>query len=145
MNLKAELNKGKSTYDLRWKKSLKTGDYDILSKSKFESQVQFFYNQYCQFILKKIVDNFPNKKLKDLKILEVGCGRGTASIYLSKVLECEVIGIDFSEVSIEIAKNNAEYHKVKPVFLVADIFDKDSLKKKNIFENDFDVISFYPV
>ena len=135
-----EINKGKEIYDKRWKKSIKSGDYDILSTSKLENQVQFFYNKYCQFILGKIIETFPNKKIKDLKVLEVGCGRGTASIYLSKFLKCKVIGIDFSDVSIEIAKKNAKYHKVKAEFIVADIFEKDPLKKSLIKSNEFDVI-----
>ena len=43
------------------------------------------------------------KKIKKLRILEFGC-RGTASIFLSKRLKCQIVGIDFSDVSIEIAR-----------------------------------------
>ena len=54
-------------------------------------------------IFKSNLFHFKNYPHKNLRILEIGCGRGTASIYLSKKLNCKVTGIDFSENSIEIA------------------------------------------
>ena len=136
-----ELNKSRDIYQSRWLKSLSSGDYDLLSSDYLDTQVKFFYAQYCKFILEKILLSFPKNKLKNLRILEVGCGRGTASIYLSKKLSCQIVGIDFSDVSIEIAKKNAIKHKVNVDFLVADIFDRNSILKKSTFSSEnYDVI-----
>lgn len=136
-----EINKSKDVYQSRWKKSLSTGDYDLLSSTKLKTQVKFFYDQYCSFIYEKILSSFPKSKLKNLNILEVGCGRGTASIYLGKKLNCNIVGIDFSDVSIEIAKKNALKHKVNVNFLIADIFDHNPILSKSIFANEsYDVI-----
>ena len=119
-----ELYKGKDIYQERWKKSLSSGDYDLISSNLLDTQVKFFYNLYCNFILEEIKKKFTKKKLKQLRILEVGCGRGTASIFLAKKLKCDVLGIDFSENSIEIANKNAIRHNVKADFIISDLFDK---------------------
>jgi len=136
-----ELNKSKDVYQSRWEKSLSSGDYDLLSTDNLDTQVKFFYDQYCNFILEKIKSSFSEKKLKKLRILEFGCGRGTASIFLSKRLKCPIVGIDFSDVSIEIARKNALKHNVNVDFFVADIFDINSRLKDSIFvPESYDVI-----
>ena len=121
--------------------ALNSGESDILSKGSFETQVQFFYREYCNFILERVYEYFPESDFNKINILEIGCGRGTASIYLSKKLNCRVTGIDFSEISIKIARQNSIKHKAKTDFFVADLFDP-----KLIIENsdnkleEFDVI-----
>ena len=139
---KVEINIGKEIYEKRWSNSLKNGDYDILSRNEIvDNQVQYFYDKYCKFILKKIKVHFKNYPYKNLRILEIGCGRGTASIYLSKKLNCKVTGIDFSENSIEIAKKNAKFHFSEAEFFIADLFEPKSILEntKNTNKN-FDVI-----
>ena len=121
----------KKIYDNRWKNSLSSGEYDILHDGKPDTQVKYFYDLYCNFILNQIKNVFPDRDLSKLSILEIGCGRGTASIFLNKRLNCKSIGIDFSEVSIEIAKKNASFYKSNSEFFIADIFDH------NLFKNEF--------
>ena len=131
----------KNIYNNRWKNSLSSGDYNILHEGNPDTQVKYFYDLYCNFILNEIVNAFPNQDLSKLSILEIGCGRGTASIFLNKRLGCKSIGIDFSEVSIDIAKRNASYYKSNSEFYIADIFDKDLFKKNFIVDSgDFDIV-----
>lgn len=139
---KVEINIGKEIYEKRWSNSLKNGDYDILSRDEnLDNQVQYFYNRYCEFILNKIKAHFKNYPYKNLRILEIGCGRGTASIYLSKKLNCKVTGIDFSKNSIEIAKKNAKFHFSKAEFFIADLFEpKTILEKTKNTNKAFDII-----
>ena len=92
------------TYQKRWRNALKSGDDDIICFGHPDTQVKFFYKKYCEFIHSKIKDNFKNKDIKKLTLLELGCGRGTASIFLEKKLNIKVIGVDFSDESIKIAK-----------------------------------------
>tara|TARA_B100000212_G_C27381163_1_gene537121 strand:- start:2490 stop:3407 length:918 start_codon:yes stop_codon:yes gene_type:complete len=128
---KKELYKSKNVYDLRWANALKSGDSDIISEGFFETQVQFFYRKYCNFIYKRILEYFPNRDLSKINILEIGCGRGTASIYLSNKLNCRVTGIDFSEISIQIARENSRRHYSNNDFFVADLFDPESIIKSS--------------
>jgi 2-polyprenyl-3-methyl-5-hydroxy-6-metoxy-1,4-benzoquinol methylase len=60
--------------------------------------------------------------LKHGKVLDVGCGIGRNSIYLSNN-GFEVCGIDFSKTSIEMAKEIAKVQSIKIDFLCESIFD----------------------
>ncbi|MDZ4677789.1 MAG: class I SAM-dependent methyltransferase [Oligoflexia bacterium] len=72
-------------------------------------------------------------EIKNKKVLEVGCGAGDFSIYLSKQM-AEVTGVDFSSRAIEIASAKAKTHKASAQFKVADA-------QKLPFENNhFDVV-----
>lgn len=56
------------------------------------------------------------------EILDVGCGIGNTSSYISKNLNCNITGFDISKIGIEKAyKNNKENKKLN--FFVADIQD----------------------
>jgi len=57
--------------------------------------------------------------LKDLEVLEVGCGAGDFSLYLSKQRSV-VTAVDFSSKAIEIAKEKAKCQKIKVDFQIAD-------------------------
>lgn len=138
---KSEKLDAKNIYNNRWKNSLNSGEYNILHDGKPDTQVKYFYDLYCHFILNQIKNAFPNTDLSKLSILEIGCGRGTASIFLNKRLNCKSIGIDFSEVSIEIAKKNASFYKSNSEFFIADIFGKNLFKSDFISgEGKFDVV-----
>tara|TARA_S200000501_G_scaffold123043_1_gene116049 strand:- start:484 stop:1392 length:909 start_codon:yes stop_codon:yes gene_type:complete len=139
-NQSAKLD-AKKIYNNRWKNSLSSGEYNILHDGKPDTQVKYFYDLYCNFILNQIKKVYPDRDLINLSILEIGCGRGTASIFLNKRLNCKSIGIDFSEVSIEIAKKNASFYKSNSKFFIADIFDKNLFKNEFIGgEENFDVV-----
>ena len=126
-------------YDKRWINAKLSGDTDISSFHSIpNTQVKFFYHKYCNFLLSSIRKSFSTNSLTSLKILEVGCGRGTASNFLSYHLGCNVVGIDFSSDSIDIARSNAEKYSLNTFFLQADLFDP---KLVNLLPfNQFDVI-----
>ena len=68
------------------------------------------------YIKKSILDNLKKrssgKSLKNIKVLDIGCGGGLLCEPLSK-LGAKVIGIDASERNIKIAKTHAKKSKLK--------------------------------
>ena len=67
--------------------------------------------------------SYVDKQLyKSGKVLDVGCGRGRNSIYLAKE-GFEVEGIDFSETSIQWAKETAAAEGLKVNFICNSIFE----------------------
>ncbi len=78
------------------------------------TQRQFNLFHYFEFIKEQAL--IINAK----KVLEVGCGRGTMSLYLNKYLGIEVVLTDISEEAINLAKQNFERHDAKGRFIVGD-------------------------
>jgi len=68
-------------------------------------------------------------KVKPGSALDLGCGTGAKSIYLSKK-GFNVIGIDISKTAIKFAKRNAQKAKVKVRFITADATDLSFLNDK---------------
>lgn len=59
----------------------------------------------------------------DLSVLDIGTGSGCIAISLAKHLPFpSVTAIDISETAIEQAKENAEFQKVKPILVHADMY-----------------------
>ncbi len=54
------------------------------------------------------------------KVLDVGCGIGSTSIWLAKNLDCEVTGITISPVQVQMATEAARSLPNKPTFVVED-------------------------
>jgi ubiquinone/menaquinone biosynthesis C-methylase UbiE len=73
---------------------------------------------------------------KNLKILDLGCGKGAVGIKLAKAFGCEVKGIDLMPGFVEYAKQKAEDWDVSPLceFAVGDI--NHALKQ----EREYDVV-----
>lgn len=67
---------------------------------------------------KNLEDILNYYKIKEGKILEIGCGTGNDIIFLCKK-GFEVVGIDISKTAIDICKKNIHFNNVK--FLVGDI------------------------
>ena len=82
------------------------------------------------------------EKIKECKVLDIGCGSGTNSIFLAKN-GFDVVGVDISPTAIEIAKKRAEDAGVKVEFLVANAY---ALKfAKNSFDFVFDRGCFHHI
>lgn len=111
------IEKYKNTYENRWRKSSIENDDDILVFKNPENISQFFYLNY-----NKIIDSIIDKKDNN-EILEIGCGRGTASLYL-KILNpsFKFDLMDFSENAIKIAKKNFQALKKDATFINSDIY-----------------------
>jgi len=76
--------------------------------------------------------NLDDKK----KVLDVGCGVGTSSIFLAKKFGCSVSGIDLSEKNIKIANSVASEQKLENItdFQVGDA------EKFDLNDNTFDSV-----
>lgn len=86
-----------------------------------------------EYILKQI----NSKKIKNLDVLDVGCGGGLVSESLSR-LNANVTGVDFVKDNIEVAKQHALKKKLKINYIHGDI-EKLKLSKK------FDLIIMFEV
>ena len=79
--------------------------------------------------IKYILDQMNEKNLKNLDILDLGCGGGLVSESLSR-LGANVTGIDFVKNNIEMAKQHSNKKKLKINYKYANI---ETLKiKKNM-------------
>ena len=84
--------------------------------------------------LVKITREFKNKK--DLVIADIGTGSGILAIYLKECFpEAHVIATDISEKALQIAKINAEKHKVDIDFRLGDMLEPINEKLDVIVSN----------
>ncbi|MAZ41024.1 hypothetical protein CL654_02815 [bacterium] len=105
-----------NTFDTKWEKieGTKKGSdekrlfVDVGETPKTQRQLNLYY--YFLFT-KRIL-----KEAKAKKVLEVGCGRGTLSLYLSKYLGLETELLDDQEDAIRIAKTAYDEFGQKGVF-----------------------------
>ncbi len=118
-----ELEKFKKEYSDWWDKE--QGEFRMLH------QITPIRVEYLKSIFAKYIQ--PNKKTKDIKLLDVGCGGGIISYEMSK-LGISPFGIDANESNISIAAKHAQGNSYSAYFLhttVEDYVNND---------NRFDVI-----
>ena len=120
----------KSIYDQRWKTSKNTKDESILALQNPKTQVSFFYYHYNRLIYNIISDHF--ESLKGLDVLEIGCGRATASIYLNLKAQVNIFPTDYSENAIDIANKNLLFFGLQPNATVQNLFDMNKSKKYDV-------------
>ena len=84
-----------------------------------------------------ILDQFNNQNIKNLDILDLGCGGGLVSESLSR-LGANVTGLDFVEKNIEIAKIHSSKKNLK-INYICDNIEQLKLNKK------FDLIIMFEV
>lgn len=73
-----------------------------------------------------IIDD--NKNRDDLRVLDLCTGSGCIAIALARNLPfSKVTALDFSDIAMEVAEENARLLKTRIKFIKADIFDKDIL------------------
>lgn len=114
------------TYEKRWKLSVAENDSNILSFSNPKNQSEFFYLYYNKLINSLI-------KKKKFNLLEIGCGRGTASLFIKlHNKNCTPHLLDFSKNAIEIAKKNFKSFNQKASFYNCDIESFNSKIKFDI-------------
>jgi len=135
INLEKELSESDSNQFLEVISELKTGKpfQQILGETEFYG-IKFFVNEHIliprpeteellELAINKIQEK--SKKGQDLKILDIGTGSGIIPIVLKKNFpEAEVSSIDISEDALEIAKRNAELHKVEINFMNKDYLNE---------------------
>lgn len=79
-----------------------------------------------EYICKQIRAHIGKEDMKDLSILDIGCGGGLVSVPLAR-LEAKVTGIDMGEENIKIAKEYSKSHQLDIEYICGEI---TSLKKK---------------
>jgi len=84
-----------------------------------------------------IIDQVKPKNIKDLNILDIGCGGGLICEPLAR-LGAKVTGVDFVRQNIEVAKHHAFENNLKINYFKQDV---DNLKLKN----KFDIIIIFEV
>ncbi len=82
------------------------------------------------------IEKIFSKKIKDLRILDIGTGSGCIAITLQKELGSKVVAVDVSKDAIAVAKENAFLNQVEVSFLVSDLFE--------CVEGNFDVVISNP-
>ena len=115
------------------KKNYEYDNFSKIAKDWWDPNGKFkVLHEIAPLRLKYILDNSPNKQIKNLNILDLGCGGGLISEPLAR-LGGKVTGIDFIKENIEIAKNHATQSKLK-INYIHDNLEKFKVKKK------FDII-----
>jgi SAM-dependent methyltransferase len=84
------------------------------------------------FNLVEMIDNWP---VKACKALEIGCGTGTDSVFLSKK-GFDTTAIDVSPIAIEMAEKNAARQKAEVKFKVFDFLSRELPKNEYGFVFD---------
>lgn len=74
----------------------------------------------------EVTDLIESKELAPGKALDIGCGTGTTSVYLSKN-GWEVTGIDFVPKAVRKAKRRAKHQQAKVAFRTGDVTKLDEL------------------
>jgi len=158
IDLRINLDKNLSENDLNKLSEaiseLKTGKpfQQILGETEFYG-MKFFVNEHVliprpetEELLELAIGKIQEKRKKNqgLKILDIGTGSGIIPILLKKYfLESEVNSIDISKDALEIAKRNADFHKVEINFINKDYLNEvfDSAQTDN---QVFDIIISNP-
>jgi ubiquinone/menaquinone biosynthesis C-methylase UbiE len=120
-------------YDQRWQ-DLRRGGYEsnIFAVGRPRTQVEFIYAQYNEFVRSRLADAFG--KLDGLSFLEVGCGRGTTSMYFAVTHGLECTLLDFSFPAVALAKQNFDRAGIPANYVQGDVFHLP------FEDNSFDVI-----
>lgn len=101
-----------TSFSDKWKQSLKKDKSEEFStfvpkEKKPVTQRQLFLYQYYTFIKQKYGETVPQKTL------EVGCGRGTVSLYFGLHDKAEIFMTDISDSAVELARGNLALHGAK--------------------------------
>ncbi len=93
-----------------------------------------FYHDDDAFLpstISKLIVDVPN--VKDAKVLDVGCGIGSLSIFFKKKGAAEVTALDVVDKHIELVKKNAKKHNVEIKALKSNLYENVKEKYDIIF------------
>lgn len=112
MEILSELKKGRPYQQI-------LGEVDFFGLSFFVNENVLIprpeTEELLELSIEKISQRFGNK---NIKILEIGSGSGVISIVLKKHFpNAEITSLDISEEALQIARKNADFHKVEISFL----------------------------
>ena len=117
------------------KKTTKNQEYynfSKIAKQWWEPNGKFkILHQITPIRLKYILDNSPKKQIKNLSVLDLGCGGGLICEPLAR-LKAKVTGIDFIKENIQIAKNHAVKSNLKINYINSDLHNFVSKKKYDL-------------
>ena len=96
-------------YTKLWGRHLHHGYYETNRESKEEA---------AENLIKLLVNR--SGMARGARVLDVGCGVGGSSVWLTENLGCKVTGISISPVQVQMAQETVSSMKDKPTFLVDD-------------------------
>lgn len=96
-------------YTKLWGEHLHHGYYETGRESKEEA---------AENLIRRLVKR--SSLARGSRVLDVGCGVGGSSIWLTENLGCKVTGVSISPVQIQMATETAKDMEDKPIFLVDD-------------------------
>lgn len=112
------MKKNNIQFDNKWASTLNSDSSEEFSifvpvGSSPKTQRQLFLQQYF-FIIRKYL-----KKTESARILEMGCGRGTLSLYFALYEKSEVTLCDLSESAVALAMANFAHHGAQGLIQVS--------------------------
>lgn len=114
-----------------WESAYRDNDFTILPWETVEPD-------------KELVKLIEDRKIKLGKILDLGCGSGTNSIFMAKA-GAEVFGLDISPSAIGIAKERARAQSLKCNFIVGNAYQLDFQKESFDFVLDRGCFHHIPI
>jgi len=112
--------------------------FDQLSDEWWNENGKFkILHQIKVYRMTYILEQINNRNIKNLKILDVGCGGGIICEPLAR-LGAQVTGLDFSPNNIKVAKTHSKKNRLKINYISKDI-EKSKLNAK------FDIILMFEV
>ncbi|KAI9652125.1 MAG: hypothetical protein M1829_001844 [Trizodia sp. TS-e1964] len=114
-----------------------------MSNPSDEGQIWFSDSDAEEKILEFLTDSTNNISLQNSSFLDLGSGNGHLLIHLRKAgcFEGPMVGVDYSEKSVKLAKRITRLHRIQPAiqFELWDILGGDGIKTWAI-EGGFDVV-----
>jgi ubiquinone/menaquinone biosynthesis C-methylase UbiE len=83
----------------------------------------------------KLLELLNIKDIERPRILEVGCSTGYITRHVAQKFDCEIVGVDLSEILIELAREESEKLNLKNIS-----FERASAESLPFVDNSFDIV-----